>query len=112
MPGKQTYPGQTTFAPDGGLLNLLDLFKSIVANDLTSIITTVAVLFFFWTVVVYIWKLRDGKADDNDRKRMTWAIILLAVIFSFYGLINISRAIFGLQDNGINQSTPRKTIGF
>jgi hypothetical protein len=112
MPGKTSYPGQTTFASDGGLLNLLDVIKDIVANSLSGIITTVAVLFFFWTVVVYIWKLQDGHAEDGDRKRITWAVVLLVVLFSLYGLINISREIFGLQDNGINQSAPSNKVGF
>jgi hypothetical protein len=72
----------------------------------------VAVLFFFWAIASYIWKLRDGKAEDGDKKRIIWAVVLLAVIFSVYALINISRQIFGLQDNGINQSAPQRRINF
>jgi hypothetical protein len=106
LPAKQIYNAPDSFSEAGGIISMLDSLGDILRSSVNGIIITAAIIIFVWSVASYIWKLRDGKADENDRKRMVWGIVLLTVLFSIYGLIRLSVQIFGLQgaDNGTGRS--------
>lgn len=113
MGNKQQYYAPSDFSQAGGFIDILEFFQGLTMSGLfNTLITTIAILFFFWSIVSYIWKLRTGSADDNDKKRIAWSIVLIAVIFSVYGLIYITRNIFGLQNTGVNQSVPFRRVNF
>jgi small-conductance mechanosensitive channel len=109
----QTYYPPSDFNQAGGILTMAEIFQGLTISGLiTTIIMTVAIIFFFWSVILYVWKLRSGHVDEDDRKRISWAIILLTVMVSMYGFIYLARQIFGLQDTGVNQSIPFKKVNF
>jgi hypothetical protein len=106
LPAKENYNAPNSFSEAGGIISMLDSLGDILRSSINGIIITAAIIIFVWSVASYIWKLRDGKADENDRKRMVWGIVLLTVLFSIYGLIRLSAEIFGLQgaDDGTGSS--------
>jgi hypothetical protein len=110
MGSKTTYFPPSDFSQAGGFFSFFtDLGQEVVAFAIWFL-PMLGVIFFFWAVTMYIWKLRDGHAEDADRKKISWAIILLVVIFSVYGLIYLTRQIFGLQNTGVNQSIPFRRV--
>ena len=72
-------------------------FKSLV-QILIKIMTTVipvigglAILFFFWGIAKYIFSAGNEEQKTESKSIMTWGLVAIFVMFSFYGIL----AIFG-----------------
>ena len=88
------------FLVAGGLL-LLPLmasaaptdFKSLVAIIITilksvvPVIAGLAVLYFFWGIAKFIFSSGSDDQKKEAKKIMTWGLIAIFVMFSFYGII-------------------------
>ena len=71
-----------------------------VINLVIPLLVALALLAFFWGLVVYIWK--SGGEDDKDRgkKIMIAGIVSLFVMISIWGIIKIIGNTFGIQEGG------------
>jgi heme/copper-type cytochrome/quinol oxidase subunit 2 len=85
-------------------MNIQTLIQAIgtVVNSLLVITAGVAVLVFFWGLVVFVFKSGDEKSHTEGKNRMIWGIIALVVMVSVWGIIR-----FVSQDLGL--SSPAST---
>jgi hypothetical protein len=74
----------------GGVISLVKgLFGSVL-----PLIMTLAVFYFLWTLANYVRKAGEEQAEA--RQQMIWGIIILFVMVSLWGIVNILRAtLFG-----------------
>ncbi|MEK7585031.1 MAG: hypothetical protein AAB455_00745 [Patescibacteria group bacterium] len=82
--------------------SLISTTTTKVLNPLVGIIMTLALIYFFWGVVKYL----QSTGDDTKRKEgigmMTYGVIALFVMVSLWGLVNVLKSTFPL-DNSIPQ---------
>lgn len=57
-----------------------------ILNQLVLALSALAVLFFMWGVLQYIYK----PADKKKYKNMQWGLIALFVLFSIWGILRIA----------------------
>ncbi len=81
------------FAQDKGLLSTV----GGLMNTFTTLIFSAAILFFFWNLMMYIFKQGDEKNDASSG--MIWGIVILFVMTSVYGLVYLLSETVGIEDN-------------
>ena len=79
-----------TFAIDfNGILNKVQSALSIVLPILISL----AVIFFIYSLLLYI--LKEGEEKAKAKTQMIWGIVILFVMISVWGLVDILTQTFG-----------------
>jgi tetrahydromethanopterin S-methyltransferase subunit E len=73
---------------------LVSHFITSILKPVTGLIVALAVVFFLWALVKYIGLVGDPKGQDGARKTMTWGIIIIAVMISVWGLVNVLTGTF------------------
>jgi len=78
---------------------LLDIFCRIgqILNSIVPILIALAVVYFVWGVVSFVIA-SDEEAKTTGRNRIIFGIIGLAVIIGMWGLVNVLRNTFGLNN--------------
>lgn len=78
---------------------LLDIFCRIgqILNSIVPILIALAVVYFVWGVVSFVIA-NDEEAKTKGRDRIIFGIIGLAVIIGMWGLVNVLRNTFGLNN--------------
>ena len=69
----------------------MDLLAKILINIVNPILETamgVAVLFFIYGIVEYIWKGESGEEREKSSKHILWGLIGLAIMISAVALVN------------------------
>jgi hypothetical protein len=84
-------------------MNIQTLITSVgsVVSYLLVAMAGLAVVVFFWGLVIFIFKSGDAKSHEEGRNRMVWGTIALVVMVSVWGIIQ-----FVSQDLGITPPTP------
>lgn len=73
----------------------LALFINII-NLLIPVIIVVSLWFFFKGLLIFIKKAGSEKAEDEGKQLMIWGIIILFVMISFFGIVNLLHvSVFG-----------------
>jgi hypothetical protein len=80
----------------GTLFGLLCKFGTLL-NAIIPILIALAVVYFVWGVVTYV-VASDEEAKKTGRDRIIFGIIGLAVIIGMWGLVNLLRNTFGLNN--------------
>ena len=75
------------------LLNTLG-FVSTVLNDIVWLLITIAIIVFFWGLVMYLLDINDAAKRNEGLKIMTFGIIALFVMVSIWGIIRLLQATF------------------
>ena len=75
----------------GGLINLA-----------TPIVVALALLYFFWGLAQYILNQGNEEKKKSGKEVMIWGILALFIMVSVWGIINVVRDTFDLDDNSIN----------
>jgi heme/copper-type cytochrome/quinol oxidase subunit 4 len=63
---------------------------------LIPIMFALAIVYFFWGLVVFLRAAGDPKAQEAGRNQMIWGVIAIAVMVSVYGLVNWLRSTLGI----------------
>jgi hypothetical protein len=85
-----------------GLFNAGDTFATAVRslvglfNQIIPVLAGLAILFFFWGLIRYIYKAGDSKGRAAGRDAIIWGLVGLFIIFSLYGILNFLSYNFGL----------------
>lgn len=79
-----------------GIVGIFLELLNIVTTYAVWLITSVAVIYFFYTVASYIWAMRNGKPTGDLKAKIFPIIILLFVMFSVYALIGLVGDVFNL----------------
>ena len=82
------------------LFGILSTIAGLI-NLATPIVVALALLYFFWGLAQYI--LSQGNEDKKGKGRdiMIWGLIALFVMVSVWGIINVVRDTFQLNDTNI-----------
>lgn len=76
--------------------SLISMFTTDLVNPLIALFSTLAVLYFVWGIAKYISSAGDQKKAQEGKSVMTYGILALFVLFSFWGIIQfIHTDIFG-----------------
>ena len=82
------------------VLKLLALAQTIVSR-LVPFAVGLAVLAFFWFLIVFIWKGRDNpKSHEDGMKGMGYSILALFVMVSIWGIIGFAGSMLGIGQGG------------
>jgi hypothetical protein len=93
-----------------------DLVYFIISfiNPIASILASIALLIFFYGIVLYIFKSADGEAHEKGRQLIFWGIVALFVLFSVWSLAGILvNTFFGAGAagaGGVGQQYPGSTV--
>lgn len=83
------------------LYGILEIFGDLI-NLATPIVVALALLYFFWGLASYILKAGDDDGRKKARETMIWGILALFIMVSVWGIINVIRDTFNIQDNQID----------
>jgi predicted membrane channel-forming protein YqfA (hemolysin III family) len=86
-----------TLASGGTLFTLLCKFGTLL-NAIVPVLIALGVVYFVWGVITYVVS-NDEEAKKAGRDRIIFGIIGLAVIIGVWGLVNLLRNTFGLNNN-------------
>ncbi len=87
---------QCNISQSGTLFGLLCKLGQLF-NAVIPVLIALGVLYFVWGVVQYVIS-SDEEAKKTGRNRIIWGIIGLAVIVGLWGLVNVLRNTFGLNN--------------
>jgi hypothetical protein len=82
---------------DGTLFGLICRIGNLL-NAVVPVLIALGVLYFVWGVISYVIA-SDEEAKKAGRDRIIFGIIGLAVIIGLWGLVNLLRRTFGLNNN-------------
>ncbi len=89
----------------GGVTSLVTQIGGIVAR-IIPIIFALAIIYFFWGLVVFLRAAGDPKAQEAGRNQMIWGVIAIAVMLSIYGLVYWLQTTLGISNvNTVNLPT-------
>ncbi len=98
-----------TFAQSlGNLSALVSDFGGIIAK-IIPIMFALAIIYFFWGLVVFLRAAGDPKAQEAGRNQMIWGVIAIAVMLSIYGLVYWLQQNLGISNTG--PIAPPQVIG-
>lgn len=71
----------------------------IISTILIPLVMTVALLLFFWGLVMYIRSVSPGSKEEG-KSIMIWGIVALFVMTSVWGIVRLIRTELGINQNG------------
>jgi heme/copper-type cytochrome/quinol oxidase subunit 4 len=110
---KKLVYGFLSFAPVlafAQTLNSPDAIVAFIARTVRTLIPVffgLAIIYFFWGLIVFLRAAGDPKAQEAGRNQMIWGVIAIAVMLSVYGLTVWLRTLFGI---GGDTSLPIPTV--
>jgi hypothetical protein len=94
--GGSTSVCDSTLATSGTMFTLLCRFGQLL-NAVVPVLIALGVLYFVWGVITYMIA-QEEEAKKAGRNRIIYGIIGLAVIIGIWGLVNLLRNTFGLNN--------------
>jgi len=83
-----------------GIMGLIGLVQEVM-NRLVPIMVGLAVLAFFWFVVVFVWMAKDNPDEQiKARSGMGYSILAIFVMVSIWGIISFIGNTFGIAQGG------------
>jgi len=90
-------PSAIVFAQ--GFENLIDLasdFKSLL-NVITTVIISLALVFFLWGLAIFILSAGDEEKREQGKKVMIWGAIAFTVMIGIWGIVQFLLDAFDLS---------------
>ena len=78
--------------------SLLERINTYVVDPIIAVVFTLGLFLFFVGIVEYLWEIKDGKTTGNGRSHMVWGIVVMLIMVSVYGIINMIVNTFQLDD--------------
>ena len=72
----------------------MDLIGKVVTgilNPLIYLMFSVAIAFFIWGIVVFIWNADNEEKRENGKQRIIWGLVGLFIMSAIAGIIEIIR---------------------
>lgn len=83
------------------LITVVETFSDII-NALIPVVVALALLVFFWGLVMFIFNQSNEEKRGKGKDIMIWGIIALFVMVSVWGLVNLLAETFNVgQDRTI-----------
>lgn len=85
--------------------NVGDVFSSIqsILKTLIGLFIAIAGVVFIWALVKYISKAGEETERETARNQMIWGVVIIAVMVSVWGLVNLITNSVNLD---VNAPTP------
>ncbi len=96
--------GDAAFEADY-ITGLVDAIQNIL-NLLLPLVITLAVLFFFWGLAIFVLNAGDEEARAKGRSIMIWGVVALFFIVTVWGLVALLQQVFGVDAQETNEFTP------
>ncbi len=97
----QTSTAPSTFSTSFTPILSLIAFAQTILNKLVPFTIGLAVLAFFWFLVLFIWKASDNPTEQAKLKSgMLWSIIALFVMVAIWGIVGFIANMLGVQVGG------------
>jgi hypothetical protein len=93
----------TSFAALGNISSLVTDIGNIV-NQIIPIVFAIALLGFFYGLVMYIFGKEDNK--DQAKKTMIWGVVALFVMASVWGLVTFIGSAVGVNQTAAPAVNP------
>lgn len=103
-PGGPGGGGTATFEADY-ITGLIDAIQGIL-NLLLPLVITLAVLFFFWGLAIFVLNAGDEEARKKGQNIMIWGVVALFFIVTVWGLVALLQQVFGVDASATNEVTP------
>jgi|SRR3989344_3539441 len=91
------------FAAPNDVEGVIKLFGDLI-NLLIPLLMAVALIAFFWGLVLYIWRAGDGKGQEEGKKVMIAGIVGLFLMVGIWGIVNILQGTFGTNETTIDRA--------
>ncbi len=91
--------------------SLVGKFTQSIISPLITLLFGVALLLFIWSLVKYITKVNDPKAQQEARQMIFWGIIILAVMVSVWGLVRVAQNTF-FDSGDVNSALPTPRFNY
>lgn len=85
-----------------GLNSIISMIGGII-SAIIPIFVALALVAFFWGLIKFLFSSGDGK--DEGKMYMIWGIIALFVMVSVWGIVNLLKESFGVQNTSIEIPT-------
>jgi hypothetical protein len=82
------------------LLDTLGFFNAMV-NGLVPLAISLALVAFFWGLIVYLFGLGSEENKQKGIHIMLYGIAALFVMVSIWGIINVLRTTFNVENNQV-----------
>lgn len=82
------------------LFGIINIVAGLI-NAATPVIVALALLYFFWGLATYILNAGDEEGKKKGRSIMIWGLLALFIMVSVWGIINVVRDTFQLDDTNI-----------
>jgi hypothetical protein len=83
-----------------GLFNVLLIIANLI-NFALPIVVALALLYFFWGLAQYVLNASNEEKKGKGKEIMIWGIIALFVMVSVWGIVNVVKSTFQLNDQAI-----------
>lgn len=93
------------FAQPKDFKELINIFIDVIQSAI-PVVVGLAVLFFFWGLVKYIFSQGNEESKIEGKNIMVWGLIGLFFIFSIYGVIRLFGGILPKFPGGSGGSAP------
>jgi len=74
---------------------------SALVNYGIGLLIGIAIIAFFWGLIMYLFKSKGGEEGKKAYQMMVWGILALFVMLSVYGLVRLLQNTFGVGGNQI-----------
>lgn len=81
---------------DAGLQGVLEIFGALITTA-TPIVIALALLYFLWGAGKYVFAGGDGDRVKKGQDAMLFAIVVLTVMVSVWGLVQLVADTFGVR---------------
>jgi hypothetical protein len=83
---------------------IIGSLKGTIINPLISILVGVGFILFFWGIANYLFLMSgDVKKKEDAKQFMIWGVIIITVMISVWGIVQLLQGIFL---GGANFSSP------
>lgn len=84
------------------VLKLIGLFSTTILNPIIAILFSVALVYFIYGVVQYIWNPDNEQLRERGRRNMLWGIIGLTIMVSVFGIMRFIISTLGAGGEVMN----------
>ncbi len=76
------------FAAPENFKSLINIFTNLI-KAIIPVIGGLAILYFFWGIAKYIFSAGSEELRSEAKNVMTWGLVAMFVMFSFYGILSL-----------------------
>lgn len=80
---------------------------STVISLAVPVLAALALAFFLWGLVVFIYQSDDEQGRAAGKQRMVWGLVALFVIVSVWGLVLLLNQITGIRQGTVGITAPQ-----